>query len=209
MNDQESVKAKEFNPKTSLGKAVKNGEIKSIDQIFEKGLKIKEPEIVDILLPNLKSEVIDTLNVQRVTKNGRKAKYRVISIVGDMNGHVGIGVGKNVELKAAIDESIVDAKKHIMAIPIGCGSWECGCGTAHSIPVAATGKCGHTEVKIAPAPRGIGLVAGEEIRKLMYYAGVKDIWTFSRGTTKSSYNVLMAAKDALSKIANMKSTDRL
>ncbi len=117
----------EWSPVTEMGKKVKAGEITSIEQIFRQGKRIEETEIVDALLPNLKSEIIEIMNVQRMTKNNRKAKYRVIAVVGDSNGHVGLGSGKDVEIKAAIENSISDAKRNdnsrhirmrIMAVPM-------------------------------------------------------------------------------------------
>ncbi|EQD66372.1 30S ribosomal protein S5P, partial [mine drainage metagenome] len=72
----------EWTPRTELGKKVKAHEVTSIEQIFHSGKRIEEREIVDALLPNLKSEVIEIMSVQRMTKNNRKAKYRVTAVVG-------------------------------------------------------------------------------------------------------------------------------
>ncbi len=89
---------------------VKAGSITSLEQIFSMGKSIEENGIVDALLPNINSEVVEIRSVQRMTSNNRKQKFRVTAIVGDGNGHVGVGAAKDVEVKAAIDSAINAAK---------------------------------------------------------------------------------------------------
>ncbi len=91
---------------------------------------------------------------------------------------------------------------------MGCGSWQCKCGTKHSLPFKATGKCGSVEVILRPAPRGLGIVASGPIKKALELAGVKDIWAFSRGRTRSRYNAVMAVYRALGSINKMKNLDK-
>lgn len=193
-----------WEPKTSVGKRVKSHEITSIEQIFHEGKRIEEVEIVEALIPDMKNEVIEIASVQRMTKNNRKQKYRATVIVGDGKGHVGVGAGKDIEVKAAIDSAIKNAKVNIIPIIMGCGSWQCTCGTAHSLPLVAKGKCGSVEVILKPAPRGLGVVASEPVKKMLELAGVKDLWSFSRGRTRAKYNVLIATYRALMSIASMK-----
>ena len=88
----------EWEPKTKLGKLVKDGTITDIDEIFEKGLPIMELEIVDALIPDLEEEVMDVNLVQRMHKSGRKVNFRVIVAVGNKNGYVGLGQGKAKEV---------------------------------------------------------------------------------------------------------------
>ena len=199
----------EWTPLTELGKKVKAHEITSIEQIFHSGKRIEEREIVDALLPNLKSEVIEIMSVQRMTKNNRKAKYRVTAVVGDQNGHVGVGAGKDIEVKAAIENAISNAKRNVIPIIFGCGSWQCQCGTRHSLPFTTTGKCGSVEVILKPAPRGLGIVASDPVRKMLVLAGVKDLWSFSRGRTRAKYNTLMAVYRALTNINSMKNIETI
>ncbi len=199
----------EWTPLTELGKKVKAHEITSIEQIFHSGKRIEEREIVDALLPNLKSEVIEIMSVQRMTKNNRKAKYRVTAVVGDQNGHVGVGAGKDIEVKAAIENAISNAKRNVIPIIFGCGSWQCQCGTSHSLPFTTTGKCGSVEVILKPAPRGLGIVASDPVRKMLVLAGVKDLWSFSRGRTRAKYNTLMAVYKALTNINSMKNIETI
>ena len=199
----------EWTPLTELGKKVKAHEITSIEQIFHSDKRIEEREIVDALLPNLKSEVIEIMSVQRMTKNNRKAKYRVTAVVGDQNGHVGVGAGKDIEVKAAIENAISNAKRNVIPIIFGCGSWQCQCGTSHSLPFTTTGKCGSVEVILKPAPRGLGIVASDPVRKMLVLAGVKDLWSFSRGRTRAKYNTLMAVYRALTNINSMKNIETI
>jgi small subunit ribosomal protein S5 len=198
-----------WEPRTEIGKRVKNKEITSIEQIFHEGKHIEETEIVDALIPDLKNEVIEIASVQRMTKNNRKAKYRVTAIVGDGRGHVGVGSGKEAEVKAAIDRAIKTAKGNIIPIIFGCGSWQCMCGTPHSLPIIVKGKCGSVEVILKPAPRGLGVVASGPIKKMLELAGVKDLWSFSRGRTRAKYNTLLAVYRALKSESSMKNTSMI
>jgi small subunit ribosomal protein S5 len=193
-----------WEPKTIIGKKVKAHEITSIEQIFHDGKRIEEVEIIDALIPDLKNEIIEIASVQRMTKNKRRAKFRATAIVGDGRGHVGVGSGKDVEVKAAIDGAIKNAKGNVIPIILGCGSWQCNCGTRHSLPFTAKGKCGSVEVILKPAPRGLGVVASDPIKKMLELAGVKDLWSFSRGRTRAKYNVLMATYKALMNNQSMK-----
>jgi len=194
----------EWSPKTELGRKVKRKEIVNIDEIFELGKPILEHEIVDALIPNLQEDIVEVAMTQRTTDCGRKASYRAVALVGDNNGHVGIGVGKSVEAKPAIVSAIKYAKRNIIKVPISCGSWECGCGGRHSVPINTTGKCASVKVTLKPAPRGLGLAAPGVVKQVLSFAGVKDAWTFSRGKTSSKLNTARATVDALDKLNKMK-----
>ena len=198
-----------WKPKTKMGTLVKSGQIKSIEEIFAMGKTIKEVGIVDALIPKLEDKVLEIASVQRMTKNNRRQKFRVTVVVGDRNGHVGIGVGKDVEVKPAIETAIRDAKKNIISIRLGCGSWECDCGTQHTLPLTETAKCGSSLVTLKPAPRGVGIVAADTMRSVLELAGVKDVWTFSRGRTRNVYNVAVATYTALKKVTEVKNMHAL
>jgi small subunit ribosomal protein S5 len=188
---------------------VKKGEIVTVEQIFQLGKPIKEVEIIDMLLPNLEDKVIEIASVQRMTKNNRKQKYRATVIMGDRNGHVGIGVGKDVEAKPAIQTAIRDAKQHIISVNLGCGSWECDCGTKHTTPLSTRAKCGSGDVILKPAPRGVGLAASATVRSVLELAGVKDMWTFTKGRTRDKYNMALATYDALKALNEMKNINTI
>ncbi len=207
--DQEENTLGTWEPKTRIGQQVKSGQITSLEQIFATGKPIKETEVVDTLLPGMEDKVLEIASVQRMTKNNRKQKFRATVVVGDRNGHVGIGVGKDVEAKPAIDTGIRDAKKHIISVNLGCGSQECECNTPHSLPLRLSAKCGSAEVILKPAPKGVGIVASDTVRSVLELAGVKDVWTFSRGRTRDVYNMALATYLALSKLYELKNIEAL
>jgi small subunit ribosomal protein S5 len=90
----------------------------------------------------------------------------------------------------------------VIKVKRGCGSWECGCDIAHSIPMKVEGTAGSVRVTLKPAPQGIGLVTGEISRKVLELAGIKDAWTFSKGQTRTTINFAKATFNAL-KATNM------
>ncbi|MFH1285651.1 MAG: 30S ribosomal protein S5 [Candidatus Micrarchaeota archaeon] len=194
----------EWIPKTEIGKRVKNKEILSLEEIFELGKPILEYEIVDELIPDLKEETLCVSVTQRMTDCGRKTQFKAVALVGDCKGHVGIGVGKADETRPAISTAVKNAKRNVISVPLGCGSWECGCKEKHTIPINTVGKNGSIEITLKPAPRGVGIVANEVVRKVLTMAGVKDIWSFSRGRTHVIYNSSMAVYNALNGLNKMK-----
>ncbi len=192
-----------WEPKTKLGKAVKKSEITDIDIILESGEKILEPEIVDMLIPDIKAETILVSPTQRTTDSGRKVSFRAIIAVGDGKGHVGVGVGKSQEVGPAIDYGTKQAKKNIIKVKMGCGSWECQCGGSHSLPRMVVGREGSTIVTLKPAPRGLGLAANDNVKTILKLAGIRDVWSSARGATDNVYNTVVAtinALDSLNKI---------
>jgi len=197
----------DWEPKTKLGRLVKSGEIRTMGEALRTGLPLKEPEIVDILLPDLKDEILDVNMVQRMTDSGRRVKFAITAVVGNEDGYVGLGHAKGKEVGASIRKAIEDAKLNIIEIKRGCGSWECRCGKPHTLPFAVMGKCGSVEVYFKPAPQGLGLVAGEVAKKILRLAGVKDIWAFTRGTTRTTVNYAQAVYNALKKNAEVRLTE--
>ncbi len=193
-----------WSPKTEMGRMVKNKEISTLEEILERGKTILEPHIIDALLPELSADTLLVTPTQRSTDSGRKMQFRVVVVLGDKRGHIGIGAGKNAEVKPAIDQAMMDARKHMIAIKTGCGSWECRCGGTHSLPRELRGKYGSTLVILKPAPKGLGLAANAVVKKVLRIAGVKDVWSSSKGSTSNIYNTAMATIDALDSINNMK-----
>lgn len=184
-------------PRTNLGRLVKEGKITSIDQIFAMNAIIMEPEIVDTLLPNLKQEILDVVLVQKMTDAGRTSRFRVIVAVGNEDGYLGLGMGKARQLRAAIEKAVIDAKLNIIPVRRGCGSWECGCSLPHSVPYKVIGISGSIKIRLIPAPLGTGLVAGEIAKKLLSLAGIRDVWSFSKGETRTTLNFAKAIYIAL------------
>ena len=194
----------EWFPQTRLGKLVKEGQVTTMSEALASGLPIREFQIVDALLPEIRDEVLDINMVQRMTDSGRRVKFRATVIVGNGDGFIGIGEGKDVQVGVAIRKAIDTAKMNIVAIKRGCGSWECGCGHGHTVPFEVDGKAGSVEVKLMPAPRGLGLASGGTAKKVLEIAGIKDVWTKVSGETRTTINFAKATFDALIRTTTMK-----
>jgi small subunit ribosomal protein S5 len=191
-------------PRTEIGRKVQAGEVANIDEILSQGIPIMEVELVNTLLPDLSEEVIDVRRVQRTLDSGRRMRFSVLSVVGDKNGHVGVGIAKGVEAGPTIRKSITKAKLNIIRVPRDCSSWECGCGEPHTVPYTVSGKKGSVTVRLKPAPKGVGLVASDNSKILLDFAGIQDIWMFSKGHTRTTINQLLALYDALKKVSNFR-----
>jgi len=205
-------------PKTELGIKVKSGEIKDISDIAGKGLKFLEPQIVDMLLPNLESSLLSIgqskgkfgggkksiwRQTQKKTKEGNKPNFGCLAVVGNKNGYIGIGFGKSKETMPAREKALRNAKLNLISVRRGCGSWECGCENAHSIPFKVKGKCSSVEIELTPAPLGTGLCIEEECKKLLEAAGIKDV--YSRAVnSKNRLNLMYACFDALKELSRTK-----
>lgn len=195
--DQRSERLEEWTPRTRLGRLVLEGKISSIEEIFAEGMKIREPEIVDMLLPDLQEEVIHIGIVQKQTDAGEKTRFKAIVVVGNGDGYVGIGSGKADQVRTAIEKAANEARLNITMVRRGCGSWECGCGQPHSLPFETVGKSGSVVIKIIPGPRGLGLVASEVAKVILRLAGVRDCWTRSYGQTRTVPSFAYAVYNAL------------
>ena len=189
----------EWVPRTKLGRLIQEGKITSIEEIFMEGYRIREPEIVDILFPDLEEEVININLVQKQTDAGEQSRFKAIVAIGNRDGYVGLGSGKARQVRTAIEKAAVDARLNITPVRRGCGSWECGCGKPHSLPFQVRGKCGSVEVVLIPGPRGLGLVASEIAKIILSLAGIKDCWTRSYGSTRTVPSFAYAVFDALKK----------
>ena len=201
---ERSAESISWEPKTKLGKLVRSGEITKMTDAINTGLPLREPEIVDILLPDIGDEVIDVNMVQRMTDSGRRVKFVITVAVGNNNGFVGFGQAKGKEVGSSIRKAIENAKMNIIEIRRGCGSWECGCGNPHTVPFSVRGKSGSVEITLKPAPQGIGLATGNVAKKILTLAGIKDCWAFTKGKTKTTVNYAKAVFDALEKNAEMR-----
>jgi small subunit ribosomal protein S5 len=189
----------EWKPRTRLGKLILEGRISSIEEVFMEGLKIREPEIVDVLLPDLQEEVLNINLVQKQTDAGEKSRFKSIVAVGNRDGYIGLGSGKAKQVRTAIEKGAIDARLNITLVRRGCGSWECTCGKPHSLPFTVQGKCGGVEISLIPGPRGLGIVASETGKIILELAGVKDCWTRSYGSTRTVPSFAYAVFDALQK----------
>jgi len=181
---------KEWQPVTKLGRLVKAGKIKTMEEIYLHSLPIKEYQIVDWFLPKLKDEVMKIKPVQKQTRAGQRTRFKAIVVIGDSEGHVGLGIKTSKEVATAIRAAIIIAK--LSVLPIRRGYWGSSLGDPHSLPTKESGKCGSVTVRLIPAPRGTGLVASPAVKRLLQLAGVQDIYTSSSGSTKTLENTLKA-----------------
>ncbi len=205
-------KYQQYNFKTDLGKRVKAGEVKNIDEVLRANVKILEDKIVDYLMPNIQTGFLFIgqskgklgggkrriiRNTQKVTAEGKRQRFSAMAVVGDENGHIGIGKGSGLESVIAKEKAIKKAKLSLIRIKIGCGSWECACKTQHSIPFKVTGKSGSVVVTLMPAPKGIGFAAADDIKTILKLAGLKDVWSKVEGHTGTRINLGYATFKAL------------
>ena len=208
-----------WKPKTALGKQVRSGEVTDIDIILDSGKRILEPQIAEMLLPNAQKELLLIgqskgkfgggsrrifKQTQKKTPEGNNPSFACFAVVGNEDGYVGGGFGKSKDTVPAREKATRNAKLNIFKIRRGCGSWECGCKTPHSIPFEVSGKCGSVKIKLMPAPKGKGLCIEPECAKILKLAGIKDVWSKTFGQTRVKTNLVKACVAALKKLMKVK-----
>ncbi|MCI9365418.1 MAG: 30S ribosomal protein S5 [Clostridia bacterium] len=134
----------------------------------------------------LREKVVAISRVAKVVKGGRTFRFSAVVVVGDENGHIGVGNGKAAEVPDAIKKAIQDAKKNLVEVPV--------VGT--SIPHEFVGEAGSARVMLKPAAKGTGVIAGGSVRPVLELAGYKDIRTKVIGTNNPR-NVVYATINAL------------
>jgi small subunit ribosomal protein S5 len=200
-----------WKPKTEIGINAKAGKIKNIDEILDK--KILEDQIIDTLV-KLDMDLLLVgqskgkfgggkrrawKQTQRKTMEGNVGTFSCMIIVGDRNGHVGVGMGKAKETLPAREKALRKAKLNLIKITRGCASFDCLCDEPHTVPFIVEGKCGSSRLILYPAPQGTGLVIGDECKKILKLAGIKDVYSKTFGQTRTTINLAQACIDALKK----------
>ncbi|ORX36172.1 ribosomal protein S5, N-terminal domain-domain-containing protein [Kockovaella imperatae] len=196
---------KEWVPVTKLGRLVKDGKIKSMEEIYLFSLPVKEFQIVDTFLPTLKDEVMSIHPVQKQTSAGQRTRFKAFVAVGDFDGHVGLGVKCAKEVATAIRGAIIVAKLSI--VPVRRGYWGAHIAEPHTVPCKVSGKSGSVMCRLIPAPRGTGIVAAPAPKRMLQMAGIQDCYTQAKGSTATQGNFLKATMTALSKTYQFQSPD--
>jgi small subunit ribosomal protein S5 len=211
LKKQQDENIERWVPKTKLGRLVKDKKIKNLDEALK--YKILEPEIVDSL-QNLRTDILNIgqskgkfgggkrrawKQTQRKTAEGNVPTFSCFAVVGNSDSHVGVGYGRAKETLPAREKAIRQAKLGLFKIKRGCGSFDCNCGQEHTVPFIVEGKCGSCRVKLLPAPQGTGLVIGDECKKILMLAGIKDVYSVSDGQKRTTINLAGACIDALKK----------
>ena len=208
-------------PKTQVGKDVQAGKYSKLGDVLLAGHQVLEAEITTHLIPDLTTEFINlgqakgkfgggkrkaSKATQKVTREGSKMSFAMLTVCGNKNGIVGFGYGKAGETVPSREKSLKNAKKNMIITRRGCGDWGCFCGTAHSIPFETEGREGSVIVRLIPAPKGTGLVVEAELKKMLELAGIKDVWSKTFGNTSNKINLVKAGFTALKNLQKMRMT---
>lgn len=159
--------------------------------------KLRDEEVFEEEQEELDEQVVDIARVAKVIKGGRRFAFRVVAVVGDNNGQVGIGVGKARAVPDAIRKATERARASMEPIPL----------VGRTIPHEVVGRCGGAQVLIKPASPGTGIIAGGGVRAVLQAAGVQDVLTKSMGSS-NMLNVIKATMDGLRQLRRVEDVAR-
>ncbi len=170
-------KKEELGSKSSFGK-----------KSFGRGRKREKPEF--------EQKIIDIARVTRVVKGGKRFSFRIVIVIGDKKGRVGVGVSKGPDMKAATEKAYADAKKNIITLSF----------KGSTIPYNVYKKLGSSKILLKPATKGHGIVAGGAVRTIVSLAGIRDISGKMLGA-KSKLNNARATIDVLKQFSVKKTRE--
>lgn len=150
----------------------------------------RKPQRKDNHVNELEERVVHINRVAKVVKGGRRFGLTALVVIGDHNGHVGIGMGKSQEVPIAVNKAIAEAKKNMFTVSMT---------PEKTVPHEIIGKFGAGRVLIKPATPGTGVIAGSAARAVMELAGITDVFAKSLGTD-NIMNVVKATADGLKRI---------
>lgn len=153
-----------------------------------------QTEKIDTRELNLTEKLVAVNRVSKVVKRGRRFSFSALVVVGDGEGHVGVGLGKAREVPAAIRKGGSIARRELIKVPITDGT----------VPYKTVSKFGAAEVMVKPAAPGTGIIAGSGVRAIMEAAGLKDVVTKSMG----SHNPINVCRATILALSEMRDTTR-
>lgn len=144
--------------------------------------------------PEFEQKILDLSRVTRVTKGGKRMRFRACLLIGDRNGRVGIGLAKGLDVAAAVEKAFRQAKKNLVTVPM----------KHTTLPHDVTYKFGAAQILLKPAPEGTGLKSGGAVRNVLELAGVKDAVSKITGGSKNKINNARATFHALRALKSVK-----
>ena len=153
---------------------------------------------IDASRLDLTETIVNIRRVAKTVKGGRNMRFSVTVVVGDGEGHVGVGLGKAIEIPEAVRKATEDAKKNLISVPT--------VGT--TIPHRQIGVFGAGRVLLMPAAQGTGVIAGSSVRTVLEAAGIKDVRAKSIGSNNTG-NMAYATLEGLKSLVTAEDVARL